>query len=195
MASVLIAGLSDQNPGAVISTRRLDQSPPTLADAAFAAEMMPHTTAESARDAGALQESERLIEELDAGITLEEAQEQLLAYVREYVPEAGIAPLAGNTVGTDRMFIQKELPLLHEHLHYRNIDVSTVKELSKHWYPKSYFHSPDKNGGHRALADILESIRELAYYRHAVFVHAPGPETSAVKKIKDAITEEWAEHL
>jgi oligoribonuclease len=136
-----------------------------------------------------------LIDELDAGIALEEAQEQLLAYVREYVPEAGIAPLAGNTVGTDRMFIQKELPLLHEHLHYRNIDVSTVKELSKHWYPKSYFHSPDKNGGHRALADILESIRELAYYRHAVFVHAPGPETSAVKKIKDAITEEWAEHL
>jgi len=136
-----------------------------------------------------------LITELDSGMSLEEAQNVLLDYVKDYVPEAGVAPLAGNTVGTDRMFLQKELPLLHEHLHYRNIDVSTVKELSKHWYPKSYFHSPDKNGGHRALADILESIRELAYYRQAVFVDAPGPETTAVKKIRESITDEWAEHL
>jgi oligoribonuclease len=93
------------------------------------------------------------------------------------------------------MFLQKYLPEVHAHLHYRNIDVSTIKELSKQWFPKAYYQSPDKNGGHRALADILESIRELAYYRHAVFVDAPGPDTKALKSISEAIAEAWAPRL
>jgi oligoribonuclease len=93
------------------------------------------------------------------------------------------------------MFILKELPTVHDHVHYRNIDVSTIKELSRHWFPKSYFHSPDKNGGHRALADIVESIRELAYYRQAVFVGQSGPDTKALGILRDDITATWAERL
>lgn len=136
--------------------------------------------------------SSGLLAELDGGVTREEAEIQVLDYIRRFVPEAGVAPLAGNTIGTDRAFINKELPAVHEHLHYRNIDVSTIKELAKHWFPKSYFNSPDKNGGHRALADIMESLRELAYYREAVFVEQPGPDTASSKKIRDAIAEHWA---
>lgn len=136
--------------------------------------------------------SSGLLAELDGGVTREEAEIQVLDYIRRFVPEAGVAPLAGNTIGTDRAFINKELPAVHEHLHYRNIDVSTIKELAKHWFPKSYFNSPDKNGGHRALADIMESLRELAYYREAVFVEQPGPDTASSQKIRDAIAEHWA---
>jgi oligoribonuclease len=93
------------------------------------------------------------------------------------------------------MFLQKYLPEVHAHLHYRNIDVSTIKELSKQWFPKAYYQSPDKNGGHRALADILESIRELAYYRQAVFVDQPGPQTKELKALSDSIHEAWAPRL
>ncbi len=106
-----------------------------------------------------------------------------------------MAALAGNTIGTDRMFIQKDMPSVHAHLHYRNIDVSTIKELAKHWFPKSYYQSPAKNGGHRARADILESLRELDYYRSAVFQLAPGPTTSEAKKIAQDISETWAPRL
>lgn len=139
--------------------------------------------------------SSGLLDELAHGVSLAEAETQILEYITRFVPDAGVAPLAGNTIGTDRSFIQKQLPAVHAHLHYRNIDVSTIKELAKHWFPKSYFNSPEKNGGHRALADITESLKELAYYRQAVFVEQPGPDTAAAKKIRDSITEQWAPGL
>lgn len=136
-----------------------------------------------------------LLAELDSGLGLEDAQARILDYITSFVPEPGVAPLAGNTIGTDRAFIQKELPAVHKYLHYRNVDVSSIKELAKHWFPKTYFQSPEKNGGHRALADIIESIRELAYYRQAVFVEAPGPDTKALKTISESIREHWADRL
>jgi len=122
-----------------------------------------------------------LLEEIPHGHTLVDAEAQVLDYLQKFVPDAGVAPLAGNTIGTDRVFLAKEMPLVHSHVHYRNIDVSTIKELSKRWFPKSYFQSPEKNGGHRALADILESIRELEYYRRAVFVESPRPRHCRIK--------------
>lgn len=136
-----------------------------------------------------------LLDQLESGVDLAEAEAQVLSYIQQFVPDAQSAPLAGNTIGTDRMFLQKYMPLVHEHLHYRNIDVSTIKELSKQWFPKAYYQSPDKNGGHRALADILESIRELAYYRSAVFVDAPGPATTELKAISESIADAWASRL
>lgn len=139
--------------------------------------------------------SSGLLDELEGGLSRPEAQTQVLEYIQRFVPEPQSAPLAGNTIGTDRMFLQKYMPDVHEHLHYRNIDVSTIKELSKQWFPKAYYQSPDKKGGHRALADILESIRELAYYRSAVFVDQPGPETTELKAISESIAEAWASRL
>jgi oligoribonuclease len=136
-----------------------------------------------------------LLGELKAGLTLKQAGTKILDYITHFVPEPRTAPLAGNTIGTDRMFLQKYLPEVHAHLHYRNIDVSTVKELAKQWYPKAYYQSPDKDGGHRALADIRESIRELAYYRHAVFVTPPGPTTKDLDSLRKAVEEQWAPPL
>jgi oligoribonuclease len=127
--------------------------------------------------------SSGLLDELAAGITMAQAQEQVLAYVREWVPEAAKAPLGGNTVATDRGFLARDMPELESHLHYRIIDVSSIKELSRRWYPRAYFNSPKKVGGHRALADIRESIAELRYYREAVFVVPPGPDSEAAKAI------------
>ena len=127
--------------------------------------------------------SSGLLEELAAGITLAEAQEQVLAYVREWVPDAAKAPLGGNTVGTDRAFLARDMPELESHLHYRIIDVSSIKELSRRWFPRAYYNSPKKAGGHRALADIRESIAELRYYREAVFVVPPGPDSEIAKAI------------
>ncbi len=127
--------------------------------------------------------SSGLLEELDAGVSLEQAQEQVMAYVRQFVPEPRKAPLAGNSVGTDRAFIARDMPALEQHLHYRIVDVSSVKELARRWFPRAYFASPEKNGGHRALADIKESIAELRYYREAVFVPAPGPDTETCRTI------------
>ncbi len=122
-----------------------------------------------------------LLEALDGGTTMADAQEQVMAYVREWVPEAGKAPLGGNTVGTDRGFLARDMPELEAHLHYRVIDVSSIKELSRRWYPRVYFNAPAKAGGHRALADIRESIAELRYYREAVFVPQPGPDSEAAR--------------
>lgn len=116
-----------------------------------------------------------LLAELDAGVSMEEAQALVLEYVMQHAPEAGKAPLGGNTVSTDRGFLERDMPQLAGHLHYRTIDVSSIKELSRRWYPRAYFNAPAKHGGHRALADIRESIAELRYYREAVFVPAPGP--------------------
>jgi len=125
--------------------------------------------------------SSGLIEELDNGLSLEDAEQIVLEYVKRFVPDARSAPLAGNTIGTDRMFLNRYMPNLDNHLHYRNIDVSSIKELSRRWYPRVYFNMPKKDGGHRALADIKESIKELQYYRKTVFVELPGP-TSEVAK-------------
>ena len=124
-----------------------------------------------------------LLDELADGISMDEAQELVMAYVREHVPDAGKAPLAGNTVGTDRGFLARDMPELEQYLHYRIIDVSSIKELARRWYPRAYFNAPKKQGGHRALADIRESIQELRYYRAAVFVPEPGPDSATAKKI------------
>lgn len=124
-----------------------------------------------------------LLTELDGGLTMEQAEQQVLDYIRSHVPDAGKAPLGGNSVGTDRGFLARDMPALEAHLHYRLIDVSSIKELAKRWYPRTYYNSPKKSGGHRALADITESIAELRYYREAVFVEAPGPSTDQARTI------------
>ncbi len=124
-----------------------------------------------------------LLSELAAGITLAEAQDQVVAYVRSHVPESRKAPLCGNSIATDRTFIARDMPELDTFLHYRMVDVSSIKELARRWYPRAYFASPQKHGGHRALADIRESIQELRYYREAVFVKPPGPDTATAKEI------------
>ena len=124
-----------------------------------------------------------LLDALPSGIAMADAEAQVLAYVREWVPEPRKAPLAGNTVGTDRAFLARDMPELEAHLHYRNVDVSTVKELSRRWFSKAYFNSPAKSGNHRALADIQESIEELRYYREAVFVASPGPPGAHLREI------------
>ena len=127
--------------------------------------------------------SSGLLDELAAGLTMAEAEQQVLAYVREWAPDPAKAPLGGNTVATDRGFLARDMPELESHLHYRIIDVSSIKELSRRWFPRAYFSSPKKVGGHRALADIRESIAELRYYREAVFVAPPGPDSETAKTI------------
>ena len=124
-----------------------------------------------------------LIDELAGGVSLADAQAAVLDYVREWVPEARKAPLGGNTVGTDRGFLARDMPELETHLHYRVIDVSSIKELARRWFPRAYFAAPAKNGGHRALADIRESIAELRYYREAVFQSRPGLDSATLKTI------------
>jgi oligoribonuclease len=124
-----------------------------------------------------------LIEELDGGTTLDDAQAQVLAYVKEYCPEGSRPPLAGNTVATDRAFLARDMPQLEDYLHYRIVDVSSIKELSRRWFPRAYYNAPSKGGNHRALADIRESIEELRYYRETVFVPPPGPDSATAKAI------------
>ncbi len=143
---------------------------------ARALETMPDVVREMHTSSG-------LLEELAGGTTLAEAEKQVLDYIRAYVKEPRKAPLCGNSVGTDRGFLARDMPTLEEHLHYRIVDVSSVKELSRRWYPRAYFNSPTKNGNHRALADIRESIAELRYYREAVFVPQPGPDTDTARAI------------
>jgi len=124
-----------------------------------------------------------LLDELDSGISLEDAEAAVLAYVREHCGEGSRPPLAGNTVATDRMFLARDMPTLEGFLHYRIVDVSSIKELSRRWFPRAYYSSPAKLGNHRALADIQESIEELRYYRDAVFVPSPGPDTDSARRI------------
>jgi oligoribonuclease len=124
-----------------------------------------------------------LLAELASGVTLAEAQDQVLAYIRRYVAEPRRVPLAGNSIATDRAFIARDMPELDAFLHYRMIDVSSIKELTRRWYPRTYFASPLKRGGHRALADITESIQELRYYRETVFVPAPGLDSATARQI------------
>lgn len=120
-----------------------------------------------------------LLEEIKAsGVTIEQAEDAVLALLGKHCNPAHPAPLAGNSIATDRAFIRAQMPRLDAALHYRMIDVSTVKELSRRWFPKAYYQQPEKGMAHRALADIVESVRELDYYRRAVFVAAPGPDTA-----------------
>jgi oligoribonuclease len=114
-----------------------------------------------------------LLEELPHGKTMAEAEAVIMEYIAKWVPDPRKAPLGGNSVGTDRVFLARDMPAVVEHLHYRVIDVSTIKELSRRWFARAYFQAPAKHGGHRALGDIKDSIDELRYYREAVFVPAP----------------------
>ncbi|MGI5486446.1 oligoribonuclease [Microtetraspora malaysiensis] len=129
-----------------------------------------------------------LLNALPTGVTLAEAETLVLEYIRSHIREPNKAPLCGNSIATDRSFIAKDMPLVDDYLHYRMIDVSSIKELARRWYPRTYFASPEKQGGHRALADITESIRELRYYRAAVFVPAPGPDTATAREIAEAVS-------
>lgn len=124
-----------------------------------------------------------LIAEIPNGITAQDAEAQILEYIKKYIPEARKGHLAGSSVYVDRGFLAKYMPLIDEHLHYRLIDVSSIKELARRWYPKVYFNSPEKTGNHRALADIRESIAELRYYRDAMMVELPGPDGTTAKTI------------
>ena len=117
--------------------------------------------------------SSGLLDELPSGTTMEDAQQQVLDYIRRFVPTPKKALLAGNSVGTDKMFLEANMPMVIDHLHYRPVDVSSIKELAKRWYRKAFEEAPVKHGGHRALADILESIQELEYYRRVLFPHEP----------------------
>jgi oligoribonuclease len=125
--------------------------------------------------------SSGLLDVIPDGVSLAEAEQQVLAYVRQHVPDARKAPLAGSSVYVDRGFLSRDMPELDAHLHYRLVDVSSVKEISRRWYPRAYFNSPEKKGNHRALGDIRESIAELRYYRDAVFVPPPGPDTESAR--------------
>ncbi|CAN5312506.1 oligoribonuclease [soil metagenome] len=136
-----------------------------------------------------------LLEEIPHGVALADAEYAVNEYILKFVPTPQTAPLAGNTIGTDRTFLAKYMPRVDAHLHYRNIDVSSIKELSRRWFPRVYFNAPAKDGGHRALADIRESIRELEYYRRAVFTPEPGLTTEQVQAISAEVVEGFASRL
>ncbi|GGK64791.1 oligoribonuclease [Nocardia camponoti] len=150
-------------------------------DAALAC--MPPVVAEMHAKSGLTEEVR------NSTVTLEEAQQQVLDYIREYAPNARTTPLCGNSIATDRGFIARDMPELDAHLHYRMVDVSSIKELSRRWFPRIYFGQPEKGLAHRALADIKESIRELEYYRRTLFVPPPGPSSADIASVADAVIE------
>lgn len=129
-----------------------------------------------------------LITEIPNGIGMAQAEAQVLEYIKQWVKDERTAPLAGNSIGTDRMFLNRQMPQLDSFLHYRNIDVSSLKELSRRWFPRVYFQLPKKTGNHRALADILESIQELRYYRKTILVPEPGPDSETAKGIANSLS-------
>lgn len=129
--------------------------------------------------------SSGLLEAMETGATLGDAERQVIEYLERFTV-AGQAPIAGNTIGTDRGFLLRQMPKVDAHLHYRSIDVSSIKELARRWFPRVYHNAPAKHGGHRALADILESVRELEYYRRTVFAPAPGPTSDEAKAAAEA---------
>lgn len=133
-----------------------------------------------------------LLPKIAAGVTAAQAQTQLLAYLREHVSGKALPLVAGNTIGTDRRFISRYLPEFDRALHYRSIDVSTIKELARRWYPASFKNTPVKQTAHRALADIAESIRELAYFRETVFVPLPGPADTTARELQEAVVAGYA---
>lgn len=164
-------GLEIQDPGLQLVIKPSDTALANMGD--FVKQM--HT------DSG-------LIEEIPQGITIAEAEQQVLEYIKQWVTEERTAPLAGNSIGTDRMFLNRQMPQLDKFLHYRNIDVSSLKELSRRWFPRVYFQLPKKTGNHRALADILESIQELRYYRKTILVEEPGPDSETAKGIANSLS-------
>ncbi|QIK64668.1 oligoribonuclease [Leucobacter viscericola] len=136
-----------------------------------------------------------LITRIESGVSVEDAEQQVIDYLSKLVATGRRPIVAGNTIGMDRRFITKYMPKLDETLHYRSIDVSTIKELSRRWYPASYFGAPTKRGGHRALADIAESIQELAYFRDTVMVAKPGSSKDEVAAVAAAASERYAEFI
>ena len=124
-----------------------------------------------------------LIDEFETGVSLEEAQREVLDYVKKFVPQPRQALLAGNSIGTDKAFLERDMPELINYLHYRVVDVSSIKELAKRWYHRTFEEAPAKHGGHRALADILESIQELVYYRRVLFPQGEGPSRQEARQI------------
>ncbi|MEU7145755.1 oligoribonuclease [Nocardia sp. NPDC046473] len=144
-------------------------------DAALAA--MPQVVVDMHARSGLTEEVRR------STVTMAEAEQQVLDYIKQYVPTPGTVPLAGNSIATDRGFIARDMPAVDTHLHYRMIDVSSIKELCRRWYPRIYFGQPEKGLAHRALADIKESIRELEYYRRTAFVAPPGPSTTEIAAV------------
>lgn len=149
-------------------------------DAALAA--MPKVVADMHARSGLTEEVRR------STVSLADAEQQVLDYIREYAPAAGTVPLAGNSIATDRGFIARDMPTLDAHLHYRMVDVSSIKELCRRWYPRIYFGQPEKGLTHRALVDIKESIRELEYYRRTAFVAAPGPSTAEIAAVTNELS-------
>jgi len=124
-------------------------------------------------------------------ITVAQAEDMIMEYVTTYAPQAGTAPLCGNSIATDRGFLARDMPRLDSHLHYRMIDVSSIKELCRRWYPRTYYGQPAKGLAHRALADIRESIRELEFYRRTVFVSPPGPDVDTAKAIAAEVATQY----
>jgi oligoribonuclease len=133
-----------------------------------------------------------LLEAMQHGVSLGEAEARVLEYLQRFTPP-GQAPIAGNTIGTDRAFLARWMPRVDAHLHYRSIDVSSIKELVKRWFPRVYYNAPAKHGGHRALADILESIRELDYYRRTAFTQEPGPSSEQAQAVAAGVVEAFAQ--
>jgi len=163
----------------------LDQSADALIEVAVVA---PAAALEQMDDyVRTMHTSSGLLAALEDGVTMETARTKVLDYVTSLVPEPRTAQLAGNSVGTDKAFLARDMPELIEHLHYRIVDVSSLKELAKRWYPRTFFHAPKKAGGHRALADILESIDELRYYREVLFPAGEGPSSQECKDAAERI--------
>ena len=131
-----------------------------------------------------------LLDDIPNGLSVADAELRVLEYINAHVPEDQRPPLAGNTIGTDRAFISRYMPSLDARLHYRSVDVSSIKELSRRWFPRAYFQAPEKHGGHRALADIRESIQELDYYRKAVFRDEPGLTSAELAELSTAVVNE-----
>ncbi|WP_062204243.1 oligoribonuclease [Demequina salsinemoris] len=140
-----------------------------------------------------MHETSGLLPELEHGTTMEDAQQQVLAYVNKHIPAGARPPLAGNTVGMDKAFLERDMPQLMERLHYRVVDVSSLKELVRRWYPRVFFHAPDKTGNHRALGDIQDSIAELRYYRETVLVPLPGPDSDEARASAERVVHPSAE--
>lgn len=125
---------------------------------------------------------------LESGTTLADAETKVLDYLKSCGVELGKSPICGNSIWVDRNFIARDLPKVSEYLHYRSVDVSSIKELARRWYPRVYFNAPKKIGNHRALGDIHDSLIELRYYQAAIFTAQPGPESEALRLIAEGLT-------
>ena len=180
-----MTGLDPQSDGIVEIAVIVTEADLTEIDEGLSIVIKPNDAPLAAMDdvVVAMHTASGLIEEIPQGTTLSDAESRVLEYVTSHVPEPRKAPLAGSSVYVDRMFLARYMPDLDTHMHYRLVDVSSIKELTKRWYPRAYFNTPEKTGNHRALADIRESIAELRYYRDAVMVPLPGPDTSTAKEL------------